>query len=115
MANEGFGVLGAATIGTPEDAIARIEAMVERTGGFGTFLLLAHNCAEPAATLRSYELFARYVVPHFQRSNVGRHASYEWTQANGKRLGARVGEAVAAAIQSHPISSSASAAAAEAR
>ena len=109
--NEGFGVLGAATIGTPSDAIERIEAMVERTGGFGAFLLLAHNCADPAATRRSYELFARYVMPHFQRANQGRHASYEWTQANGQRLGARVGEAVAAAIQSHPISSAAGASA----
>ena len=110
--NEGFGVLGAATIGTPNDAIDRIEALVARTGGFGTFLLLAHNCAEPDATRRSYDLFARYVMPHFQRTNKGRHSSYVWTQANGQRLGARVGEAVAAAIESHPLSSSAAAAAA---
>lgn len=97
---DGFGVLGCATIGTPQDAIDRIEAMVERTGGFGTFLLLAHNCADRAATWRSFELFARFVMPHFQRSNAGRHASYEWTKANGARLGARVNEAVRQAIDS---------------
>ena len=98
---EGFGVLGAATIGTPEDAIDRIEAMVERTGGFGTFLLLAHNCADVEATKRSYDLFARFVMPHFQNSNAARHSSLEWTRANGARLGARVGEAVKASIDAH--------------
>ncbi len=95
---DGFGVLGAATIGTPDDAIERIEAMVERTGGFGTFLLLAHNCADVAATQRSYELFARFVAPHFVGSNAGRHASLDWTRANGQRLGARVNEAITQAI-----------------
>jgi limonene 1,2-monooxygenase len=95
---EGFGVLGSATIGTPDDAIARIESMVSRTGGFGTFLLLAHNCADRAATLRSYDLFARFVMPHFQRSNAGRHGSYEWTKVNGRRLSGRVNEAVKQAI-----------------
>jgi limonene 1,2-monooxygenase len=72
--------------------------MVERTGGFGTFLLLAHTCADRAATLRSYDLFARFVMPHFQRSNAGRHGSYEWTKQNGRRLSGRVNEAVKQAI-----------------
>jgi hypothetical protein len=35
-------------------------------GGFGAYLLLAHNWANPQATLRSYELIAREVMPQFQ-------------------------------------------------
>ncbi|MPY91881.1 MAG: LLM class flavin-dependent oxidoreductase [Acidimicrobiia bacterium] len=99
--NEGFGVLGAAVIGTPEDAIARIEQLVEHTGGFGTFLLLAHDCAPPEATWRSYELFARYVTPHFQQANRGRAASLSWAHENGQQFMGRATEAVQQAIADH--------------
>ena len=54
---------GIATVGTPDDAIATIERLTAKTGGFGTFLFLAHNCADWQATRRSYELFAEYVIP----------------------------------------------------
>jgi limonene 1,2-monooxygenase len=40
--------------------------MKQSNGGFGAYLLLAHNWANPAATLRSYELIAREVMPRFQ-------------------------------------------------
>jgi limonene 1,2-monooxygenase len=53
-------------IGTPEDCIAAIERMVEQTGGFGTFLIMTHDWADRPQTLASLELFARYVMPHFQ-------------------------------------------------
>ena len=60
--NNGLGV-----VGTPEMAIAQIEELLEQSnGGFGAYLTLAHNWANPAATKRSYELFARHVMPHFQ-------------------------------------------------
>ena len=53
-------------IGTPEDAVAKIEELVEASdGGFGAFLLFDHDWAPPAAKLHSYELFAQYVMPHF--------------------------------------------------
>jgi limonene 1,2-monooxygenase len=57
----GFGV-----IGTPDDAIAHIERLQEATGGFGKFLFMTHNWADRTATLRSHELIAEYVMPHFQ-------------------------------------------------
>jgi limonene 1,2-monooxygenase len=58
---------GLGAIGTPDDAIAQIERLVaQSSGGFGCFLHLAHDWAAPAARLRSYELFARHVAPHFQ-------------------------------------------------
>ena len=57
---------GFAVIGTPEDAVAKIEELVEASnGGFGAFLLFDHNWAPPAAKRHSYELFAQYVMPHF--------------------------------------------------
>src|ERR1700723_1498285 len=55
---------GFAVIGTPEMAAAQIERLVEQSGGFGTFLLMAHEWADREATLHSYELFAREVIPH---------------------------------------------------
>jgi len=74
----GFTAFGMGVIGTPDDAIARIEDFVERSGGFGTFLILAHNTADWEATRRSYDLFARYVVPHFRGANAARAASAAW-------------------------------------
>ena len=56
-------------IGTPDDAITQIQRLEDESGGFGTFLHMAHNWADWAETKRSYELFARYVVPEFQNRN----------------------------------------------
>ena len=56
-----------AVVGTADDAIARIERVHEKQGEFGCLLLQAHNWAPWAATKRSYELYARYVMPHFSR------------------------------------------------
>lgn len=82
----GFTAFGMGVIGTPDDAIARIEDFVAQSGGgFGNFLILAHNTADWNATLRSYDLFARYVVPHFRRANASRHASLDWCHHNGER------------------------------
>jgi limonene 1,2-monooxygenase len=53
-------------VGTPDDAIAAIERIQDITGGFGTFLIMAHDWASWSKTRSSYELFARYVIPHFQ-------------------------------------------------
>jgi limonene 1,2-monooxygenase len=74
----GFTAFGMGVIGTPDDAIARIEDFVGQSGGFGSFLLLAHNTADWEATLRSYDLFARYVVPHFRGANRARRESAAW-------------------------------------
>ena len=69
---------GRAVIGTPDDAIAMIEKLEEQSGGFGCFLMLAHNWANFDATKRSYELFARHVLPRFNESNIARAASLQW-------------------------------------
>ena len=44
---------GFAVIGTPDDAIAKIEELVEASnGGFGAFLFFGHDWATPAAKLQ---------------------------------------------------------------
>jgi limonene 1,2-monooxygenase len=58
-------------IGTPDDAIAQIERMQAETGGFGGLMLTTHEWTSTAKLRRSYELFARYVMPHFRGHTAG--------------------------------------------
>ncbi|HZI38259.1 MAG TPA: LLM class flavin-dependent oxidoreductase, partial [Acidimicrobiia bacterium] len=45
-------------------------------GGFGAYLQLAHDWAAPDRKARSYELFARHVMPEFQgQTNSTRQAA----------------------------------------
>ena len=58
---------GLGSIGTVDDAVAQIERLTKQSnGGFGAYLLLAHEWANPAATNRSFELIAQHVFPQFQ-------------------------------------------------
>ena len=57
---------GAGVIGTPEQARAQVQRLWDKSEGFGSMLLMAHEWANPAATKRSAELFAAEVMPHFQ-------------------------------------------------
>jgi len=62
---------GFGAIGTPDMAVAQIERLQKQSnGGFGAYLMLAHNWADREATRRSYELIARHVMPHFQRHHL---------------------------------------------
>jgi limonene 1,2-monooxygenase len=97
---------GLACIGTPEDCVRHFERLWKGSnGGLGGILLLAHNWADWAQTKRSYELMARYVHPHFQRTgNTLREVSYD--DAKGKRAtaGMEMQQAVEAAIAKHQAS-----------
>jgi limonene 1,2-monooxygenase len=53
----------AATIGTPDDLVARIKSVYEVSGGFGTVVGFVHDWANPENTFRSWDMVARYVVP----------------------------------------------------
>ena len=94
---------GLAVIGTPDDCIEQIEKLQKQSGGFGCFLQLAHNWANWEATKHSYELIARYVMPHFQESNTNREQSLNSARSNYTELvgqakvavGARVAQYVA--------------------
>jgi limonene 1,2-monooxygenase len=58
---------GIGAIGTPDEVGEQIERLWKQSnGGFGAYLLLAHEWADPDATKRSYELIARHVMPEFQ-------------------------------------------------
>ena len=57
-------------VGTPEDAIAWIEKKIADNGMFGGVMLTTHEWAGSEKLKRSLELFARYVIPHF---NAGRY------------------------------------------
>ncbi|HEY9236012.1 MAG TPA: LLM class flavin-dependent oxidoreductase [Phenylobacterium sp.] len=98
---EAYLALGQAVVGTPDEAIARIEQLREESGGFGCFLLMAHNWARWEDTKRSYEMIARYVVPHFQQLNVNRRASMDWVRSNKTEFTAQTRAAVGARIVSH--------------
>jgi limonene 1,2-monooxygenase len=98
---EAYLATGSAVIGTPDDAIARIHQLAEESGGFGCFLLMAHNWADWEATKRSYELIARYVMPRFQQLNVNRQASMDWARQNKKGFTAQSRAAVGERIASH--------------
>jgi len=76
---------GRMVIGTPEMAIAQLERLREKTGGFGAYLFLGADIADWPATKRSYELFAEYVMPHFQDQLAGPQASYDRIIAAGSR------------------------------
>ncbi|MBM3730143.1 MAG: LLM class flavin-dependent oxidoreductase [Actinobacteria bacterium] len=76
---------GRMVIGTPEMAIAQLERLVEKTGGFGAYLFLGADLADWGATKRSYELFAEYVMPHFQDQLRAPQDSYDRIVAAGSR------------------------------
>jgi len=92
---------GLAVIGTPEDAIQRIQQLVDESGGFGAFLLMDHNWAPWEAKKRSYELIARYVAPHFQALNPNRQASMDWVGSNKAEFTTQVMTAMGARIAQH--------------
>jgi limonene 1,2-monooxygenase len=93
---------GFAVIGTPEDAVAKISELVEASnGGFGAFLLFDHDWAPPAAKLRSYELFAQYVMPHFTGQLAAPTASRDWVTDSGTEFVDRAAHAIGKAIEDH--------------
>jgi len=92
---------GLAVIGTPDDAAAQIERLWTKSGGFGTYLFMAHDWADRDATLRSYELFARFVMPRFQGTLPRLERSRDWAAENRGTFIGRAVEAIGKAIQDH--------------
>lgn len=62
-------------IGTLDDAIAKLRAIEEASGGVGGVMLMSKEWASREATLHSYELMARYVFPEFQSALEGTRAA----------------------------------------
>ncbi|PKB71851.1 MAG: monooxygenase [SAR202 cluster bacterium Io17-Chloro-G6] len=79
---------GSWIVGTPEDCIEGINRLQEQSGGFGGFLVQTVDWAPREKMLRSYELFARYVMPHFQGTVSSTIASNQWASERKDTLSA---------------------------
>jgi limonene 1,2-monooxygenase len=78
---------GTTLVGTPDTVSKGIERLLGLSrGGFGGLLFRANEWANREETLKSYELFARYVMPRFQGSLDTVAASSEWARANRKTI-----------------------------
>jgi limonene 1,2-monooxygenase len=87
--------MGTTLVGSPETVIKGISRLLEYSqGGFGGILFRAHEWANREQTLRSYELFARYVMPHFQGSLNMVAGSNTWARENRKQVFGSTVEAV---------------------
>lgn len=84
--------------GTPDMAIDQINRLWDASGGFGTYLFLSSEFADPEATLRNYELFAREVIPHFNGQAAPAMDSEAWLSGAGTtwidRTQAAIGKAM---------------------
>ena len=77
---------GRAVVGTPDDAIAMIERLRGKQGKFGVFLAQHVDWGDWEQTKKSYELYARYVMPHFRRADTNRRASFERLEARKEEM-----------------------------
>ncbi|MBD0270658.1 MAG: LLM class flavin-dependent oxidoreductase [Acetobacteraceae bacterium] len=74
---------GTTFVGSPDTLIRGISNLLEYTeGGCGAVLFRAHEWANREDTLRSYELFARWVMPRFQGSVETTLGSRDWCSEN---------------------------------
>ena len=74
---------GTTLVGSPETIAKGIERLLEFTqGGCGGILFRSHEWANREDTWRSYELFARWVMPRFQGSLRMPQQSRDWCSEN---------------------------------
>jgi limonene 1,2-monooxygenase len=92
---------GLGVIGTPDDAVAQIHRLQAQSGGFGPYLLMHHEWARPDATARSYELFARHVMPRFQGTRERLVAAADYARSRFSELDRRQADAIRAATERH--------------
>ena len=77
---------GAWCVGTPDDLIAKIKELDEQSGGFGGFMIQATEWGTREQVMHSYELIARYVMPHFQGSLTNLQISQKWSEEHRDEL-----------------------------
>lgn len=92
---------GFAVIGTPEMAVAQIERLRAKSGGFGTYLFMAHDWADRQATLRSYELLMREVYPRVSNSADTLVAAEHFAADNRETFAGAMMNAIGKAITDH--------------
>jgi limonene 1,2-monooxygenase len=88
-------------VGTPDDAIEAIDRLQEISGGFGGLLVRVEDWTTREKLMRSYELLARYVMPHFQGSVVGLQRSNSWAREHRDPIHERRVEGVRAATEAY--------------
>ncbi len=93
---------GAAVIGTPDELVTAIRSLQDITGGFGVVLGFAHDWANREATLRSWDLFARFVAPEVNGLTRNQQRSADYLHDNKQELMAGATAAVMAKIQGDP-------------
>ncbi|MES2492406.1 MAG: LLM class flavin-dependent oxidoreductase [Pseudomonadota bacterium] len=74
---------GYAVIGTPEMARAQIDRLIEKTGGFGTYLLMGIDWAAFPARCNSQRLFAEEVIPWYNGTRAPLRRSFNAVMATG--------------------------------
>ena len=93
---------GVGVIGTPEDAVNKIDQLYKQSnGGFGCYLMMAHDWARPDAVARHYELFAQHVMPKFQGSADRTLAAERYARSRWDDLNAKQADALAAWTDKH--------------
>jgi limonene 1,2-monooxygenase len=94
--------MGTTLVGSPETVIKGINRLLGYSqGGFGGILFRAHEWADREQTMRSFELFARYVMPVFQASLDPIVSSNTWARDNRKAVFGGTVEAVKRAFTDH--------------
>jgi len=79
--------MGTTLVGSVDTVVRGIHRLQELSGGgFGGVLFRAHEWANREQTLKSYELFARYVMPKFQGSLDTVRDSNDWARGNRKTI-----------------------------
>lgn len=101
VAGDGAAGAGASVVGTPDDMVAAIRRLQDTTGGFGVVLGFAHDWANREATFRSWELFARYVVPELTGATERLRASQQYLHDRQAELMGAAGKAVMSKIMAH--------------
>lgn len=84
--------------GSPEDVVIAFEAIVQKSGGIGGVLGLAHEWASWEKTLKSFELWARFVAPHFQGQLAPLTEGRDWIEDNLRDVWRGVPQAMAKAF-----------------
>jgi limonene 1,2-monooxygenase len=79
--------MGSTLVGSPDTVARGIERLIENSqGGIGGVMFRAHEWANREQTMRSYELFARWVMPRFQGSLDSVAGSREWTKSHRRTI-----------------------------
>ena len=94
---------GHIVIGTPDDAVAVLKKLKAKQGEFGAFLQQGHDWANWENTKRSYELYIRYVAPHFNQSNMNRESSFDDWKEHSAEYSGKTSSAAKATLEKYGV------------